>query len=172
MSHSVCTSGPPTKRSRCHQTWGQKISWIRGEGTHTRERAAAAWGGQSGYSPGGREERRGAAEGSGEGAGLGAGGAPANRVGVGRGLGRQASLVPGSWLPHKLGARCPPEQRGDCSHPAQELPSPSRDLLTPKPAVPGSLDSARELALYTSGPDTRPTRQDRTGWDARPTQSC
>ena len=94
MSHSVCTSGPPTKRSRCHQTWGQKISRIRGEGTHTRERAAAAWGGQSGYSPGEREERRGAAEGSGEGAGLAAGGAPANRVGVGRGLGETGLAGP------------------------------------------------------------------------------
>ena len=78
-------------------------------------------------------------------------------------MGRQALLVPGSWLPHKLGAPCLPEQRGDCSHPAQELPSPSRDLLTPNPAVPGSLDSARELALYTCGPNTRATRQDRTG---------
>lgn len=77
VSHSVCTSGPPTKRSRCHQTWGQKISWIRGEGTHTRERAAAAWGGQRAVIlRGGQEERRGVAEGSGEGAGLGAGDAP------------------------------------------------------------------------------------------------
>lgn len=42
--HSVCTSGPPTKRSRCHQTWeGQKISWIRGERkTHVGMAGAAA----------------------------------------------------------------------------------------------------------------------------------
>lgn len=42
--HSVCTSGPPTKRSRCHQTWeGQKISWIRGERkTHIGMAVAAA----------------------------------------------------------------------------------------------------------------------------------
>lgn len=72
-------------------------------------------------------------------------------------------LVPGSWLPHKLGAPCPLEQLGDCSHPAQELPSLSRDLLTPKLAVPRSLDNAQELALYICGPDTRATRQDRTG---------
>ena len=42
----MCTSGPPTKRSRCHQTWGgQKISWIRGERkTHEgMAEAAAAW---------------------------------------------------------------------------------------------------------------------------------
>lgn len=41
---SVCTSGPPTKRSRCHQTWeGQKISWIRGERkTHIGMAGAAA----------------------------------------------------------------------------------------------------------------------------------
>lgn len=40
----LCTSGPPTKRSRCHQTWeGQKISWIRGERkTHVGMAGAAA----------------------------------------------------------------------------------------------------------------------------------
>lgn len=30
--HSVCTSGPPTKRSRCHQTWeGRKLAGLGGE---------------------------------------------------------------------------------------------------------------------------------------------
>lgn len=60
--HSVCTSGPRTKRSRCHQTWeGQKISWIRGERkTHTgrwrrQQQQQHGGGSEGGYSLQGRQ---------------------------------------------------------------------------------------------------------------------
>lgn len=69
--------------------------------------------------------------------GLGPGVPPANRVGVGRGLGETGlKLVPGSWLPHKLGPPCSLEQRGDCSHSCPGAALPSRDLLTPKLTSP------------------------------------
>lgn len=69
----VCTSGPPTKRNRCHQTWeGRKLAGLGGERkTHRDAEVTAAAGQKMGYSlrgsgqrqsdegAGGEQERRG-----------------------------------------------------------------------------------------------------------------
>lgn len=118
----VCTSGPPTKRSRCHRTWGgQKISWVRGGRAHTEEAEAAAAGvrgrvilpGEPGQRGGGARALRGSRAGRPGQAGLGAGDALGGR---GRGAARatgdagrplQAARCPGRRPPHRTAGHTP-----------------------------------------------------------------
>lgn len=57
--HSVCTSGPPTKRSRCHQTWeGRKLAGLGGERGPLGRQEAAEAGQREGYSLGGKGKQK------------------------------------------------------------------------------------------------------------------
>ena len=180
----LCTSGPPTKRSRCHQTWGQKISWIRGREGHTRGSGGGSSVGRSegGYSLQGerREERREGLRAAERRWGRpGSWGRPsANRAGMGAGRGGGETGLAGPRIPaaslHQLGAPCPLSDAVPAPTPPRGRPLPAvlRGPAEPQALAPGAAGrypGAGSAHTWARHPAHRagPGSGSPWGWDAR-----